>query len=366
MIKLHKIQVPKSGVVAVEQTLLANDLVLSKGRFVKELEKQSARMAETDYAVAVANGTAAITLALQASLNPGSEVITSPFTWKSAIYAIVNAGMIPRFADIRFDWTINPTSIKKLINPNTGAIIATHIFGKMCEMEYISDIANESGLVLIEDASQAHFASDGKFWAGGRGDFGTFSFYATKGITCGEGGAIVTNDEAYYNNLLLLRDSGIVNFPKGSSNIVIGGNQRLSELNAALSYGAFEHEHKEVSLRNDVASKYIDEMKLNHPQQPGPYETHAWHRFVLTSVRPVMVQQHLAKYNIESSRLYQNPVNLDKMFIKKVGMIDQTPSAYGLSLENIAIPIGSHLSDDDIDKVIEVIGDPAIKRTITC
>src|SRR3954454_24448100 len=165
--------------------------VIAQGPMVRRLEESFAEAIGVRHAVAVNNGTTALVAAMQVlGLQPGDEVITSPFTFVATLNAILEAGATARFADIREDdFAVEPAAVAKLVNDRTKALMPVHLYGQTADMGPLMDIAGQHGLPVVEDAAQAHGAT---YQGTGAGSFGIgcFSFYATKNLTTGEGGMV--------------------------------------------------------------------------------------------------------------------------------------------------------------------------------
>ncbi len=182
---------------------------LAQGPMVARFEQHCAQMAGTTHAVAVNNGTTALELALQAmDIGPGDEVITTPFTFAATVNAIVHSGAEVRFADVTDDYTIDPAGIEAQVTSRTKAIMPVHLYGLPADMAAIGAIAKRHGLGIIEDAAQSHGATIDGQPVGGWG-LACFSFYATKNLSTGEGGAVTTNDDVLADRMRVLRNQGM-------------------------------------------------------------------------------------------------------------------------------------------------------------
>src|SRR4030042_19967 len=180
---------------------------IAEGPVGKEFENLYAEFIGTQYAVAVNSGTAALHVALLASgITPGDEVITTPFSFIASANCCLYCGAIPVFADIDIrTFNISPEAIKKKITSKTKAVMVVHLYGQPCDMDEIMDICRKHGLILIEDACQAHGAEYTGHKAGSFG-IGCFSFYATKNMLTGEGGMITTNNETIAEKAAAIRN----------------------------------------------------------------------------------------------------------------------------------------------------------------
>ena len=196
---------------AVSQVLLSNKVNYWTGQECREFEKEFARFAETKYAVALANGTVALDVALKAlNIGAGDDVIVTSRTFLASASSIVTAGANPIFADVELDsQNISAQTIEAVLTPNTKAIICVHLAGWMCDMDPIMQLAEEKGLYVIEDCAQAHGAMYKGKSAGSIGHIGAWSFCQDKIMTTGgEGGMVTTNDENLWKKMWSYKDHG--------------------------------------------------------------------------------------------------------------------------------------------------------------
>ena len=196
---------------AVSKVLLSNKVNYWTGQECREFEKEFAQFAGTKHAVAVANGTVALDLALKAlGIGAGDDVIVTSRTFLASASSIVTAGANPIFADVELDsQNISRRTIEAVITPNTKAIICVHLAGWMCDMDPIMQLAEEKGIVVIEDCAQAHGAMYKGKSAGSIGHIGAWSFCQDKIMTTGgEGGMVTTNDEHLWKKMWSYKDHG--------------------------------------------------------------------------------------------------------------------------------------------------------------
>ncbi|MGC9360712.1 MAG: DegT/DnrJ/EryC1/StrS family aminotransferase [Anaerolineae bacterium] len=206
------------------------------GTQVKALEREFAEAHDAAYAVAVANGSIALEVTLRAAgIDWGDEVITSPYTFIATANTPLLVGAIPRFADILPDtWNLDPAAIEPLITPRTKAILPVHLGGEPADMDAINEIAKRYGLLVIEDAAQAHGARWRDRSVGAIGDMGTFSFQASKNMTGGEGGIVLTNSEEWLERCWSVHNVGRSRSGGWYEHVVLASNYRLSEWPAAI------------------------------------------------------------------------------------------------------------------------------------
>lgn len=196
---------------AVSQVLLSNKVNYWTGQECREFEKEFAQFAETQYAVALANGTVALDVALKAlGVGAGDDVIVTSRTFLASASSIVTAGANPIFADVELDsQNISRRTIEAVLTPNTKAIICVHLAGWMCDMAPIMQLAQEKGLYVIEDCAQAHGAKYKGKSAGSIGHIAAWSFCQDKIMTTGgEGGMVTTNDESLWKKMWSYKDHG--------------------------------------------------------------------------------------------------------------------------------------------------------------
>jgi len=190
------------------------------------------------YALAVNSGTSALVCSLVAcDIGPGDEVIVPAFTFMATALAVLAAGAVPVLAEIDETLTLDPADVERKITPRTRAIVAVHMLGRPCAMDALLDVAGRHGLRLIEDACQAVGASYHGHWAGTLGDVGCLSFNQFKIISAGEGGAVLTNQQACYEKAVIQHDDGCA-FRQHAQQISVpiftGGNYRISEVTGAI------------------------------------------------------------------------------------------------------------------------------------
>lgn len=218
--------------------------ISSSGDYVTKFEKAFSEYSDCKYGIAVCNGTVAIHLALAAlGIKKGDEVIIPSFTMIATAFAVCYTGAMPVFVDADpLTWNIDTSKIREKITPRTKAIIPVHIFGNPCKMDEICAIAKEYGLYIVEDAAEAHGAEYMGMKTGSFSDIATFSFFANKNLTTGEGGMCVTNSEQYdklcrYYKNMCFPMSGVRNY----SHDHIGFNYRMSNIHAAIGLAQVEN-----------------------------------------------------------------------------------------------------------------------------
>ncbi|MFZ1821763.1 MAG: DegT/DnrJ/EryC1/StrS family aminotransferase [Acidimicrobiia bacterium] len=331
---------------------------LAQGPMVERLEELSCIMSGASHAVAVANGTMTLIASLMAhDIGPGDEVITSPFTFVATINAILFTGAKVIFVDIEEStYNLDASIIEDAITPNTKAIMPVHIFGQMCDMTKISELAVKYGLSIIEDSAQAHGASWNDKNAGSYGT-GSFSFYTTKNIGCGEGGVVTTNDAEIARNIRLIRNQGMQERYKYER---VGWNMRLTDLQAAVAIPQLEKLDETNKKRNNTAEQYLEVFNFNINLMVPKIKSEAysvWHQFSLRATDTTMRDTYVEKLNamgIGSGVYYPRPV-FDYMPYQDnpLVQISDCPVTDLICKSVFSIPIHHYLNSDDVNHIID-------------
>jgi perosamine synthetase len=241
--------------------------ISSAGRFIGEFEESWAAYCGRRYGVAVSNGTVALQLAVAAlDLAPGDEVIMPAFTIISCAMAVVYQGAVPVLVDADPDtWCMDVAGVAERITPRTRAIMPVHIYGHPVDMDPLLELAAEHGLAIIEDAAEAHGAQylskrdSEPQWrrCGSFGEVSCFSFYANKLVTSGEGGMVLTDDEALAGRLRLLRNLAFIPSQRFLHE-ELGFNFRMTNVQAAIGLAQVERIDETVVLKREIGARYLD------------------------------------------------------------------------------------------------------------
>lgn len=338
--------------------------ISSAGRFLTEFEERFARFCGVSHGVAVANGTVALHLALLAAgIKPGDEVLVPDFTMFSPVLAIVQVGATPVFVDADpDDWTMDPGLVEAKITPRTRALLAVHIYGHPCEMEALGAIARRHGLKLIEDAAEAHGAMVNGRRCGSLSDLATFSFYANKIVTTGEGGMVVTSDAALAAHLRAHRN---LCFGKDTRRFVhedFGYNYRLTNLQAALGVAQLEHVEEAIARKRSIAARY-DELLRGVPGLVLPVEK-SWATNVYWVYGIVLspgfglsrddLMRYLADRDIET-RPYFSGMHEQPLLQHYLPAGASFPVSRRLGRDGLYLPSFMHMTDEAIDRVAGTI-----------
>ena len=248
---------PKEEFLKYVDEIWESAWLTNMGKIHQEFEKRLSQFMDDMEIVLTVNGHLALELALQ-SLKVRGEVITTPFTFASTTHAIVRNGLKPVFCDIKpDDFTIDPERIEKLITKNTCAIMPVHVYGNICDVEAIEQIAKRYGLYVIYDAAHTF----GERYKGRSvadfGDMSVFSFHATKVFNTIEGGAIALRDKTRREALDFLKNFGIAD----KENVpYVGSNAKMNEFQAAMGLCNLKHIEEMIALRKNIAQRYIERL----------------------------------------------------------------------------------------------------------
>jgi dTDP-4-amino-4,6-dideoxygalactose transaminase len=328
------------------------------GPVVDEFENALADFAGVKHAIGVGTGTDALFLALKAlQLRPGDEVITTSFSFFATAGAIVNAGGIPVFADIRPDtFNIDPDRIEALITPRTRALMPVHIFGQCADMQAIRDIATRHGLLIIEDMAQALGAKYNGISAGNWGDAAACSFYPTKNLgAAGEGGAVLTNNDETAAQVRLLRCHGASAL---YNHVTVGVNSHLHTIQAAVLNVKLRHLEKWNEMRRSCAQYYTQRLSSIAAIQT-PFEdakgSHVYHQYVVRIPERDKVRQQLAANQIGCGVFYPIPLHQQPCFAPYSVLEGACHNAEVACNEVLALPIYPELTQAQQDMVIDVL-----------
>jgi len=270
------------------------------GTQVKKLQEEFAAYHDARYGVAVTNCSAALEVCLRAAnIGLGDEVITTPYTFIATANSCLLAGAIPRFVDILpYSWNIDPRQMEAAIMPRTKAIMPVHFAGEPADLDAILEIARRHGLVVIEDAAQAH----GAIWQGRKvgaiGDMGCFSFQASKNMTGGEGGMILTNDESWAEKCWSVSNVGRQRSGEWYKHIRMASNYRLSEWAGAVLRVQLSRLEEQTQRRAENAAylaEGLSEIKGLEPLPGDPRVTRSAHHLFRVWYHPEQFGGHSAK-----------------------------------------------------------------------
>ena len=327
------------------------------GSAVASFEKQFAAYCKVEHALGVSSGTSALHLALLAAgVGAGDEVITTPFTFVATVSAIDYARAKPVFVDVLPDtWLMDPARVEAAITPRTKAILPVHLHGRSAEMDPILEIARRRGLVVIEDAAQAHGAEYHGRRAGSMGQLGCFSFYPGKNLGAyGEGGAVTTNDPELAKRVRLLRDWGA---ERKYHHDLKGFNYRLEGVQGAVLGVKMKYIEGWTESRRRHAARYDKLLQGTSYGRPAPEgdTRHVYHVYALRHAKRDLLQKHLEARAVQTGIHYPIPVHLQKCFAELGHKPGDFPNAERIALETLSIPMFPEMTEPQQDEVVAAL-----------
>ncbi|WP_396209299.1 DegT/DnrJ/EryC1/StrS family aminotransferase [Flavobacterium sp.] len=327
------------------------------GKEVSAFEAGFASYCGAKYCIGVGNGLDALVLIFKGyielgKLQKGDEVLVPANTYIASILAVLQADLVPVLIEPKLEtYTIDPHAIEAKITTKTKAILPVHLYGQLCEMTTINEIAKRHHLLIIEDAAQAHGATRNNTKAGSFGNAAGFSFYPGKNLgALGDAGAITTNDAALAEVLFSLRNYGSkVKY----ENERLGVNSRLDELQAAFLNLKLPHLEAENEFRRRLAKRYLLEInneKIILPQWDGT-DNHVFHLFVVRTQNRLALQDYLKNQGIETMIHYPIPPHKQKALFNWNNL--SFPITAKIHDEVLSIPLNSSLTNDEIDQIIQ-------------
>jgi dTDP-4-amino-4,6-dideoxygalactose transaminase len=327
------------------------------GSNVCEFEKEAAGYHNIKHAVAVASGTDALHLALLAcGIGKGDEVITTPFTFIATAEAITYTGARPVFVDIdEKAFNIDVNNIEKAITKKTKAILPVHLFGLPADMDYIMKLAKEHKLKIIEDCAQSFGAEYKGKKTGAISDAGCFSFFPSKNLGCyGDGGMLITNDDAIAEKVRLLRNHGQ---KERYYHSIIGYNSRLDEIQAGILRVKLKRIDEYNKKRRENASLYTEKLKgvnIITPSEPDGYY-HVFHQYSIRTSKRDSILNGLTDAGIASAIYYPVPLHLQESYKDLGYKKGDFPVSEAIASDIISLPMYPELTEAQIDEVCKVI-----------
>jgi len=342
--------------------------VVSSGHFVlgPEVTAFEGRFAEycrTAHCRAVNSGTSALHLALLAAgVGTGDEVITVSMTFVATTAAILYSGARPVFVDVDpVTWTMHPGSIEAAITPRTKAILPVHLHGLMADMDPIMQIARRHGLVVIEDAAQAHGAEYRGRRAGSIGDLGCFSFYPGKNLGAfGEGGAVVTDRPELARRVSLLRDWGQ---ETKYNHVIPGYNYRMDEIQSAILNVKLDYIERWTEARRSLAERYnalLSDLSCPRPQPPR-YARHVYHVYAVRLPWRDEALTLLRDSGIGAGIHYPVPVHLQTAYAELGYRAGDLPITEMLANDFLSLPIYPELLPEQVVEVASTLRNAALR-----
>lgn len=325
-----------------------------------ELQKLLEDYLEAKHVSLFCNGHMALENALEAlDLPSGSEIITTPFTFASTVHAIVRKGYKPVFCDIRTeDYTIDTTKLEALISDKTSAILPVHVYGNVCDVDAIDEVAKRHGLKVLYDAAHAFGVRYKGRSVFAYGDASVISFHATKVFNTIEGGAVCHEDGGLTDKLYELMNFGIRSEESITS---VGGNAKMNEFCAAMGICNLRHIDEEIGKRKAVYERYVSNLggvsgiTLN---KYGPDITPNYSYFPVLLDKRDKVFETLAQNGIDA-RKYFYPIASEYECYKDSFDSSKTPVALDVSRKVLTLPMYGDLSPEDVDRICGIVSEEA-------
>lgn len=328
-----------------------------QGAAVESFERHWAAYCGTNTAVGVDSGTAALELALRAlGIGCGDEVIVPAHTFIATAAAVVLCGAIPVFVDADpRHWQLDLDAVERSLTPRSRALITVHLYGQPSDMDRISDLCRDRGLLLIEDAAQAHGASYHGRRVGSFGTVGCFSFYPAKNLGAfGDAGAVVTNDAALAARIRRLSNHGRITKYEHAE---IGENLRIDEIQGAVLDFKLPHLDGWNQRRRRIAGMYrerLSDLPLFVPELvPGTEPVH--HLFPVGTPARDQLMQHLAACGVDCGVHYPVPLHLQPAFANLDYEFGDMPVAEKIGAEELSLPIGPYMTDEQVFYICEMM-----------
>ena len=334
--------------------------ISSEGKFVKEFEKKFSQYNSRKFGVAVSSGTAALEVAIKAlNLKKNSEVIIPSFSIIATALCVVKCGLKPILVDCSLStWNMDPKKVIKKISKKTSAIIITHIYGLPVDLQKIINVAKKKNIKIIEDAAEVIGLKYKNKMCGSFGDVSTFSFYANKHITTGEGGMIVTNKKDIYEKCKSLRN---LSFSKSYfdryNHDDIGWNYRMTNMQAALGCGQLKSINKIVKRKREIGNLYYKHLKKNKhllfQENKNSYSKNIYWVFGVllkknSRSKRDFLMRALLKNKIDTRPFFLS-MNKQKIFKKmKIFSKSKMPNSEYLSNNGFYLPSGLGISNNEI------------------
>ncbi|MBI3469482.1 MAG: DegT/DnrJ/EryC1/StrS family aminotransferase [Planctomycetes bacterium] len=340
---------------AIEQVVAGACYVL--GPPVAAFEESFASFVGAKHCVGVNSGTSALHLALiAAGVRPGDEVITVPMTFIATCWAISYVGATPVFVDIDpVTYTMNVEQVERRITSKTRALVPVHLYGQPADMEPLLEIGRRHGIPVVEDAAQAHGARYGNSGAGSMGLCGCFSFYPGKNLGAyGEGGAVVTNDDAIAARLRSLRDHAQ---QKRYHHSEVGFNYRMDAIQGAVLNVKLRYLEEWTRARRILAARYgelLEGTRLVLPTEAAA-SRHVWHLFVCLHPERDRLRQELETRGVHTGLHYPVPVHLQEAYASLGHNAGDFPVAEQVARQCFTLPLYPELTAGQQERVVEAL-----------
>ena len=326
--------------------------ISSSGVFVSRFEQAFAHAVGASHAVAVSNGTVALHLALHAlGIGAGDEVIVPSFTYVASVNTIAQTGATPVFVESCIDdWLLDPRDVARKITSRTKAVMPVHLYGGVCDMNALSELAQRHGLAIVEDAAEALGCSFQGRHAGTFGEVGTFSFYGNKTVTTGEGGMVVTNDARLAERLRLLKGQG-QSPTRRYWHVELGFNYRMTNICAAIGLAQVERWPDILARKKAIAARYrhlLQNVPVIFPRRSSDVESGEW---LVSVLLPDGVDRDLVMQSMDNQGVETRPLFYCAHHMPMYAADLHLPVAEEISRRGISLPSYAQMSESDVERV---------------
>jgi perosamine synthetase len=357
MIQIASPNIGKDEIDAVVSVLKTGQI--AQGEKVSAFERDFSSYIGLKHGIACSSGTSALVVGLEAlGIKPGDEVITTPFTFIATSNSVIHSGAKPVFADIdERTFNIDPVNIESGITDKTKAVLVVHLYGNPCNMDEIRGICDRYDLLLIEDCAQAHGAEYKSKKVGTFGDLSMFSFYATKNMVTGEGGMILTDNDAVAEKCRVLVNQGQVG---KYEHVMIGYNDRMTNIEAAIGLqqlrklGAMNRKREENAALLSERLKGVSWLETPYVSKNAKPVWHQYTVKVSGGFRDRMLE-HLNRRGIGARVYYPKPVYMQPAYQALGYESGLCPVAESVSKQVISLPVHPGVRKPDLEKIADVI-----------
>jgi dTDP-4-amino-4,6-dideoxygalactose transaminase len=354
MIPAARPQIGDEERAAVDRVMRSG--MLAQGPEVAKFEEEFSPLVDGRHSIAVNSGTSALHLSMLAlGIGPGDEVIVPSFSFAATANAVQLTGATAVFADIETDYfSLDPAAVEAAITPQTKAIMPVHLYGHPADLVALSELAAQRGLLLIEDAAQAHAASVNGTPVGAWSDAASFSFYPTKNMTSGEGGMVTTGSDEVARQMRLLRNQGM---EKRYANEIFGFNNRMTDLHAAIGRVQLTKLSGWTAQRQSNAAFLSANIEGVITPPTAPWASHVFHQYTIRVVdhdRDRFAEE-LAARGIGSGVYYPTPIHRLPSF----GLELDLPATELVATQVLSLPVYPSLTDAEREQIVTAVNEVA-------
>jgi dTDP-4-amino-4,6-dideoxygalactose transaminase len=355
----------KDAVIEVLDSGQLTDSSYDGGKKVREFEGKLRRLLAVKHVIAVNSGTAALHTSLVAScVGRGDEVIVPSFTFAATANVVRAVDAKPVFVDIKSDYNLDPSDVRKKLTRRTRAIIPVHLYGYPADLEELHEIASRNSVRVIEDAAESLGAEYHGRQTGSTSDLGCFSLYATKVATSGEGGAISTNDDQLADRIRKIRNHGMV---EGYDPIILGFNYRMAEILAAIISVQMDKLQEFISIRRRNVSRLAETVEklrgVRFTQNSGD-RTHVWYLYTLfLKQNRDRIQEALRKKGIGAAVYFRMPVHKTPYYSQLGFSHLELPKTESASRHVLSLPVHPLVPVANVDYIAREF-ESAVKKFI--